>query len=78
MTVCEKTGDCHKRRSRGQRSTNDLREARLTVPRFFTNREQAVSSKIPFGFLKEVFHRPYRSLPRSLPSTRDAPSAQER
>ena len=33
--VCEKTGDCPKRRARAWRFINDLREARWTVPRFF-------------------------------------------
>ncbi len=33
--VCEKTGDCPKRRARARRFINDLREARWTVPRFF-------------------------------------------
>ena len=35
LRVCEKTGDCPKRRARARRFINDLREARWTVPRFF-------------------------------------------
>ncbi len=35
MRICEKTGDCPKRRARARRFINDLREARRTVPRFF-------------------------------------------
>ena len=47
--VCEKTGDCPKRRVRGERFINDLREAWWTVPRFF---HKAARSQLCFGHRK--------------------------
>ena len=47
--VCDKTGDCPKRRARGERFINDLREARWTIPRFF---HKAARSQLCFAHRK--------------------------